>query len=144
MKTFKEYLSEASLDTEIVGYKNVILRGKPLGTSDDAHGKLGEPIGWVKTKAQPLGMSLYKPDSADIAWFKKENESLDGVYRTYTSNSRTSLVKLNLGTGTIAHFNNEKYLHTDKIHWLTAYKYTKLYVDMGKEDAFNIKHKIHI
>jgi hypothetical protein len=85
-------------------------------------------IGWFATKANmAFGWGIFNLDAGDLHWFRKEKASTKNVYRV-ASDKGTSVVKLNLKTGTVAWLNDEASAN-DRIKWDRAVKYNRLMID---------------
>lgn len=121
--------------------KKVFQRDKDGGTSDDAHGKMGKPLGWFATVANPaFGWVVYEIDDADKTWFKSQGESMKGVFRTLSGKLNTkSIVKIDLKKGNIYFFNTKEYEDTDQITWeKRPVKFSRFFIDYGMQKNFNV------
>ena len=120
--------------------KTVFVRPDNRGSEDVAHGKGGDPIGWYATRHNMAeGWTIYPLSYVDKKWFSKTNEPTKGVYRTWSSNGNTTLVKFDLEKGTVDYFNSKKYEDSEDqgIYWEKhPMKFDRLFIDQGKEEFF--------
>ncbi len=114
-----------------MGCTNCYLRvGKyPYTSLDKDYAKMYQAnqdkvIGWFATKNNmAVGYTVQ-----ELSEFDKKEFTGKGVFRIY-SNTGTSIVKINLQKGKVYFLDNEHYLETDKIKWLSPMSYHRLFVD---------------
>jgi hypothetical protein len=97
-----------------------------------------EPLGWFNNKYNIFGWVITKLEKADNIWFRDEGVSIDGVYRVYSDNGNTNIIKLNINSGTYAFINNDHYEKTDEIKFEKMTKFKQLFIDVGKEKEFGV------
>ena len=98
-------------------------------------------LGWFSNKYNPRGWVITKLSSDDKKWVRENGINTNDVFRSFSDNGNTSLVKINTKTGTYAFADNEHLENTDELKFDKASKFTKMYIDniSGVEKEFGIK-----
>jgi len=136
MKKFDELITEINS----ARLKRVQFRGGGATTSPISNQMVkGSLIGWFSTKQNPaFGFNIHSLEREDVKWLKSMKVDVSDLYRIVTDKN-TTIVKLNLGKGTVAFADNKHLEDTDEFKLEKATPYSKLFVDWGKEKEFGIK-----
>ena len=136
-KTFNKFIMEASNTFKFSNLKRVEFREKGTSYKEKTVPKGSKVIGAVATKKLTAGVTISTLTPFDQKWLSGDGIDTSNVFRVNTQNVST-VVKLNLESGTIAWFDNEYYMNTDKAKFSKAVPYTTVWVDENASDDFRI------
>ena len=112
----------------IESQKRVTSRGIKEITSVHGMPYIGETIGWLRTKHNPMGWVVSSLDNDDKIWLETINVNSKNVYRI-SSDRGTTLAKIRTKTGMIAFANNSHLEETDELIFDRFSAYSELFVD---------------
>ena len=95
-------------------------------------------IGWFKNKHNASGWGIFTLSSYDKKWMRDAGiNNFNGLYRTGEDlHNTTSIIKLNLKSGTYAFADNTHMEETDELKFEKMSPYTLLVIDDGMEKYF--------
>jgi len=134
MKSFNEFLVE-----ELSSRTQVRDDGRSTSSDNVDRDHQSKIVGWFSNKYnKAAGWALTTLSDYDAKWVKSHGHNPKSVFRSFSDNGNTSLVMINAKSGTYAFADNKHLTDTDELKFDRPVKYSKLFIDKGKEKAFGI------